>query len=85
MSSINVLNIIVMKPVSKFREGFCFEIVFECLSELSKGRLIIILDIEWKIIYIGSAEDESYDQVLDLVGIGPLQVGSMKFMLEVFF
>ncbi len=41
------------------------------------------LDIEWKVIYIGSAEDDSYDQVLDSVLIGPLQVGSMKFVLEV--
>ena len=41
-------------------------------------------DIEWKVIYIGSAEDESYDQVLDSVFIGPLQVGSMKFTLDVF-
>jgi hypothetical protein len=43
-----------------------------------------ILDIEWKVIYIGSAEDEIYDQVLDSVLIGPLQVGSMKFVLEVY-
>ena len=41
------------------------------------------LDIEWKVIYIGSAEDEAYDQTLDSVLIGPLQVGSMKFVLEV--
>ena len=41
------------------------------------------LDIEWKIIYVGSAEDEKYDQVLDSVLIGPLQLGSMKFVLEV--
>jgi histone chaperone ASF1 len=76
MSSINVLNILVQNPTAKFKEDFQFEIVFECLSELKN-------DIEWKIIYIGSAEDESHDQTLDSVLIGPLQVGSMKFTLEV--
>jgi histone chaperone ASF1 len=44
---------------------------------------MLFVDIEWKVIYIGSAEDESYDQTLDSVLIGPLQVGSMKFVLEV--
>ncbi len=73
-----------MNPQATFTDGFAFEIVFECLSELSKGKILFTqLDIEWKIIYIGSAEDESYDQILDSVEIGPLQVGSMKFMLEV--
>lgn len=35
-------------------------------------------------IYIGSAEDEAFDQNLDSILIGPLQVGQMKFVLEVF-
>lgn len=89
MSSINVLNIIVLNPIARFKDAFQFEIVFECLSELKNGKLIrklynsLLLDIEWKVIYIGSAEDDSYDQVLDSVLIGPLQVGSMKFILEV--
>jgi histone chaperone ASF1 len=80
MSSINVLNVIVLNPITRFRDQLQFEIVFECLSELKNG---IFIDIEWKVIYIGSAEDDTYDQVLDSVLIGPLQVGSMKFILEV--
>lgn len=39
MSSINVLNVIVQKPVSYFKEQLKFEIVFECLSELKNGKL----------------------------------------------
>ena len=86
MSSINVLNVIVLNSITRFRDQLQFEIVFECLSELKNGTPYILynfLDIEWKVIYIGSAEDDTYDQVLDSVLIGPLQVGSMKFILEV--
>ncbi len=83
MSSINVLNILVLNPTAKFNDEFKFEIVFECLSELKNGKYSFNEDIEWKVIYIGSAEDESFDQTLDSVLIGPLQVGSMKFTLDV--
>jgi len=84
MASINVINILVLDPKTKFTNQFKFEIVFECLSELKEGISINKSDIEWKIIYIGNSEDESYDQVLDAVLIGPLQLGSMKFLFEVF-
>ena len=75
MSSINVLNIKVLNAVSKFSDSFLFELTFECLSAL-KGEL------EWKVTYIGSAEDLKYDQELESVIISPLQVGTMKFELE---
>lgn len=75
MASINVLNIIVLEPTGKFTDDFKFEVIFECLSPLKK-------EIEWKIIYIGSAESEKFDQELESVDIGPLQVGTMKFQLD---
>ena len=34
-----------------------FEITFECIEDLPE-------DLEWKIIYVGSAESEEFDQVL---------------------
>lgn len=37
MSSINVLNVIVLNPTTRFTDQFQFEIVFECLSELKNG------------------------------------------------
>lgn len=75
MSSINVLNIIVLNPNAKFTDDLKFEVVFECLAELQK-------EIEWKVIYIGSADDEKFDQELESVEIGPLQIGTMKFQLD---
>lgn len=75
MSSINIVNIVCKNPKDLFTNQFHFEIVFECLSELKN-------DIEWKLIYIGKADDPSHDQELDSVLIGPLQVGQMKFDFE---
>ena len=73
MSSINILNIIPKTTMTKFTDPFSFEIIFEVLSELTK-------EMERKMIYIGSAEDKKYDQVLETIEIdGPFQLGSMKF------
>lgn len=41
------------------------------------------LDLEWKIIYVGSAESEEYDQTLDTVVVGPLIAGRHMFVFEV--
>ena len=73
MSSINILNIIPKTTINKFTDPFSFEIIFEVLSELTK-------EMEWKMIYIGSAEDKKYDQILETIEIdGPFHLGSMKF------
>ena len=73
MSSINILNIIPKNIISKFTDPFSFEVIFEVLSELKK-------EMEWKMIYIGSAEDKKYDQILETIEIdGPFHLGSMKF------
>lgn len=75
MSLINVLNIIPINPIDQYSSILKFEIVFECMAELKN-------DIEWKLIYIGKADDPSFDQELGSVLIGPLQVGQMKFEFE---
>ena len=36
------------------------------------------LDIEWKLIYVGSAESEDYDQELDSCMVGPVPVGTFR-------
>lgn len=73
MSAVNVLKIIPKNTICKFEDSFCFEIIFEVLSELKN-------ELEWKMIYIGNAEDSSYDQILETIEIdGPLNIGTMKF------
>lgn len=41
------------------------------------------VDLEWKIIYVGSAESEEYDQVLDSVLVGPVPAGRHMFVFQV--
>lgn len=39
-------------------------------------------DLEWKLIYVGSAEDETYDQLLESVLVGPVNVGNYRFVFQ---
>ena len=39
-------------------------------------------DLEWKVVYVGSAEDMTRDQVLDEILVGPVPVGVNKFVLQ---
>jgi histone chaperone ASF1 len=39
-------------------------------------------DLEWKVIYVGSAHDTAQDQVLDEILVGPVPVGVNKFVLQ---
>ncbi|TYK02739.1 putative histone chaperone ASF1A [Cucumis melo var. makuwa] len=40
------------------------------------------VDLEWKLIYVGSAEVETYDQLLECVLVGPVNVGNYRFVLQ---
>ena len=72
MSSVNVLNIIPKKPITKFTDPFSFEIIFEILSEIKK-------EIEWKMVFITSEKHEE-DQILSEIQIDPpSQLGQMRF------
>jgi histone chaperone ASF1 len=46
---------------------------------------VFIPDLEWKLIYVGSAEDENYDQQLESVLVGPVNVGTYRFVLQVLY
>lgn len=41
-----------------------------------------ILDLEWKMIYVGSAETEEHDQVLDTIYVGPIPEGRHMFVFQ---
>uniref|UniRef100_A0A8C9GEY2 Histone chaperone ASF1 n=1 Tax=Piliocolobus tephrosceles TaxID=591936 RepID=A0A8C9GEY2_9PRIM len=47
---------------------------FSCLSLWS--------NLEWKIIYVGSAESEEFDQILDSVLVGPVPAGRHMFVFQ---
>ena len=40
-------------------------------------------DLEWKLVYVGSAESDRHDQELDDIMVGPIPVGVNKFVFQV--
>lgn len=75
MSTVEILNVQVLNNPSAFSNPFQFEIEFICISPLQE-------DLEWKIIYVGCAEDSKHDQELDSVLVGPIAVGKHKFVFQ---
>ncbi|KAJ3230229.1 ASF1 anti-silencing function 1 [Chytriomyces hyalinus] len=75
MSIVNLTNISILNNPSTFDAPFSFEITFEVISELQE-------DLEFKLIYVGSAESEAYDQVLEEIMVGPVPVGVNKFVFQ---
>lgn len=75
MSAVNITNVTVLDNPSAFLNPFQFEISYECLIPLKE-------DLEWKLIYVGSAEDESYDQMLESVLVGPVNIGNYRFVFQ---
>ena len=74
MAKVHVCNVVVLDNPSHFKNPFQFEITFECIEvQSSWGKQSVYWcnsiqqdlpeDLEWKIIYVGSAESEEYDQV----------------------
>ncbi|KAH7297829.1 hypothetical protein KP509_25G014400 [Ceratopteris richardii] len=75
MSAVNVTNVTVLDNPAPFQNPFQFEISYECHQSL-------VDDLEWKLIYVGSAEDEKYDQILESVLVGPVNVGNYRFVFQ---
>lgn len=75
MTAVNVSRVTVLNNPAPFTAPLAFEIEYECLFQLQD-------DLEWKMIYVGSAESEKYDQVLDSVLVGPVYAGNYKFTFE---
>ncbi|CAL8995065.1 unnamed protein product [Prunus brigantina] len=75
MSAVNLTNVAVLDNPAAFLSPFQFEISYECLTPLKD-------DLEWKLIYVGSAEDETYDQLLESVLVGPVNVGNYRFVFQ---
>ncbi|KAI8826615.1 uncharacterized protein EV422DRAFT_4066 [Fimicolochytrium jonesii] len=76
MSMVNIVNVQIMNNPCSFFDPFQIEITFEVISELQE-------DLEFKIVYVGSAQSEDHDQTLESVMVGPVPVGASKFLLEV--
>eukprot|EP00877_Chromochloris_zofingiensis_P013286 jgi/Chrzof1/8210/Cz03g01190.t1 len=70
-----ITQVAVVNNPAPFAEPVVLDVQYECINELPD-------DLEWKIIYVGSAESENYDQVLDSAYVGPVARGSYRFRME---
>ena len=76
MAAVNITNVVVMDPPGcAFLHPFKFDITFECISPLED-------DLEWRVIYVGSAASKEYDQELESFLVGPVPVGVNRFVFE---
>lgn len=75
MNVVNVTSINVLDNPCAFSNPFQFEITFECMQELKH-------DLDWKVVYVGSADSEKHDQELESVLVGPVPVGVNKFVFQ---
>lgn len=75
MAKVQVANVAVLDNPSPFFNPIQFEITFECIEELKE-------DLEWKMIYVGCAESEEFDQVLDTIYVGPIPEGRHMFVFQ---
>eukprot|EP00656_Telonema_subtile_P031364 TRINITY_DN34334_c0_g1_i1.p1 TRINITY_DN34334_c0_g1~~TRINITY_DN34334_c0_g1_i1.p1 ORF type:complete len:220 (-),score=34.48 TRINITY_DN34334_c0_g1_i1:87-746(-) len=75
MSCINVTDVQVLNNPAMFTDDLQFEISFECIAPLKE-------DLEWKMIYVGSADDDTHDQELESVLVGPVEMGLNRFVFQ---
>ncbi|XP_066298086.1 histone chaperone asf1b-like [Branchiostoma lanceolatum] len=75
VAMVQVNKVVVLDNPSPFFNPFKFNITFVCTEDLPD-------DLEWKIIYVGSAETEVHDQVLNSALVGPVPAGRHMFVFQ---
>ncbi|KAG2484517.1 hypothetical protein HYH03_016657 [Edaphochlamys debaryana] len=73
--AVSVVAVRALNNPAPFTDALSFEIEYEALTPLEQ-------DLEWKLVYVGSADSDRYDQELENVAVGPVVQGSFKFVLE---
>lgn len=74
---VNVTNIVISSQQEPFEKNYTFNISYECLRPIPS-------DLNWKVIYVGSAESAEYDITLLDVDLDPHKVaGTYKLPLNV--
>ncbi|GAB0491225.1 hypothetical protein MMPV_002477 [Pyropia vietnamensis] len=76
MAAVDVVNMVVLDNPAPFTAPLQFEITYDVREPLAE-------DLEWKVIYVGSAEDPAHDQELDAVLLPADTPGRFAFVLAV--
>jgi hypothetical protein len=64
-----VRTVLLFGGTTKFRAAQC-------------TTLFRLTDLEWKVLYVGSSAGPDYDQELDSVLVGPVPIGTSRFVLQ---
>lgn len=75
MSVVHLQNVEILNPNAAFHDPYVFKVTFEAIAPLAD-------DLEWSLIYVGSAQSKDYDQELDNCLVGPVPVGVNSFEFE---
>ena len=75
MSAILITNIHIKNPKDYFTEEIQMRLDIEILQNLSR-------EFEFRVVYIGSPDSSKKDQVLELIKIQPLPIGSFLFLTQ---
>ena len=73
MSAILITNILIKNPKDYFTEEIQMRLDIEILQSLSR-------EFEFQVVYIGSPDSSEKDQVLELIKIQPLPIGSFQLL-----
>lgn len=76
MSLVNVLNVIVKQAKTPFTDKIGFQIYFESVRSLKHS-------LTWRVVYIGQAANDQYDQILEEAEMDCDVAGRMEFELDV--
>lgn len=75
MSLVTIKEIKITSVDSRIDDPLEFKITFHCLKNFEDS-------LEWKVVYVGSPESESFDQTLGCIGVGPVPEGLNQFVFE---
>ena len=83
MEQVAVTEILVQNPKGWFLEPIKLKVNFSVTLPLQKGNHSSLKELEWKVIYVGSAESYEYDQLLEHFFMELPTKGSRTFEIEV--
>jgi histone chaperone ASF1 len=75
MSLFIVEGLIIQNNPAPVNSPFIIDVRFKCLQKLDG-----IFD--WKVIYVGSADDPSYDQVIETFDMSNLEADVMQIQIQ---
>lgn len=81
MEQVEVTEVAVLNPKGWFLEPIRLRVQFKVNHPLQKGNLCLS-ELEWKIIYVGSAESYVHDQLLDHFFMELTSKGTRTFEIE---